>query len=97
MSEATCPVGPDSCDGRTYNRLNADYEPMHALCRFFLNNSGPTHERGDRPMLPFLVNMSRQLPTLLVGVVEGAPARRHLPGAAGEGPTWTKHPASTSI
>jgi 5-methylcytosine-specific restriction enzyme subunit McrC len=55
----TYPVGPDSCDGRTYNRLNADYEPMHALCRFFLNNSGPTHERGDRSMLPFLVNMSR--------------------------------------
>jgi hypothetical protein len=55
----TYPVGPESCDGRTYNRLNADYEPMHALCRFFLSNSGPTHERGDRAMLPFLVNMSR--------------------------------------
>ena len=39
--------------------MNADYEPMHALCRFFLSNSGPTHERGDRSMLPFLVNMSR--------------------------------------
>ena len=38
----TYPVGPGSCDGRTYNRLNADYEPMHALCKFFLNNSGPT-------------------------------------------------------
>lgn len=55
----TYPVGPDSCYGRTYNRLNADYEPMHALCRFFLENSGPTHERGDRSMLPFLVNMPR--------------------------------------
>ena len=42
-------VGPESCEGRTYNRLNADYEPMHALCRFFLNNSGPTHERGTGP------------------------------------------------
>jgi 5-methylcytosine-specific restriction enzyme subunit McrC len=52
-------VGPDSCVARSYNRLNADYEPMHALCRFFLENSGPTHERGDRSMLPFLVNMSR--------------------------------------
>ena len=55
----TYPVGPDSCVGRTYNRLNTDYEPMHALCRFFLENSGPAHERGDRSMLPFLVNMSR--------------------------------------
>jgi 5-methylcytosine-specific restriction enzyme subunit McrC len=55
----TYPVGPESCVGRTYNRLNADYEPMHALCRFFLENSGPTHERGDRSMFPFLVNMSR--------------------------------------
>jgi len=53
------PVGPERCEGRTYNRLNADYEPMHALCRFFLSNSGPTHERGDRSMLPFLVNMPR--------------------------------------
>jgi 5-methylcytosine-specific restriction enzyme subunit McrC len=55
----TYPLGPESCVGRTYNRLNADYEPMHALCRFFLENSGPTHEVGDRSMLPFLVNMSR--------------------------------------
>jgi 5-methylcytosine-specific restriction enzyme subunit McrC len=55
----TYPVGPESCVGRTYNRLNADYEPMHALCRFFLENSGPTHERGDRSMFPFLVDMSR--------------------------------------
>ena len=55
----TYPVGPDSCEERSYNRLNADYEPMHALCRFFLENSGPTHERGDRSMLLFLVNMPR--------------------------------------
>ena len=53
------PVGADRCVGRTYNRLNADYEPMHALCRFFLENSGPAHARGDRSMLPFLVNMPR--------------------------------------
>jgi 5-methylcytosine-specific restriction enzyme subunit McrC len=55
----TYPVGPESCVARLYNRLNADYEPMHALCRFFLENSGPTHERGDRSMLPFVVNMPR--------------------------------------
>jgi 5-methylcytosine-specific restriction enzyme subunit McrC len=31
---------------------------MHALCRFFLEHSGPTHQVGDREMLPFLVNMA---------------------------------------
>ncbi len=55
----THPLGPESCLGRNYDRLNADYEPMHALCRFFLDNSGPTYEAGDRAMLPFLVDMAR--------------------------------------
>ena len=50
---------PRDCVGRLYNRLNDDYHPMHALCRFFLEHSGPTHEMGDRTMLPFLVDMAR--------------------------------------
>ena len=45
------------CLGRLYNRLNKDYQPMHALCRFFLEHSGPTHDAGDRDMLPFMVHM----------------------------------------
>ncbi len=53
------PSDPDDCSGRLYNRLNEDYRPLHALCRFFLENSGPSHERGDRTMLPFLVDMDR--------------------------------------
>jgi 5-methylcytosine-specific restriction enzyme subunit McrC len=52
------PLGPDRCVDRLYNRLNEDYEPMHALCRFFLEHGGPIHERGERTMLPFLVEMS---------------------------------------
>lgn len=44
---------------RLYNRLNEDYEPLHALCRFFLENTGPSHNVGVRKMLPFLVNMDR--------------------------------------
>ena len=32
---------------------------MHALCRFFLEQSGPSHVAGDREMLPFLVDMAR--------------------------------------
>ena len=47
------------CVGRQYNRLNEDYRPLHALCRFFLDQSGPSHEIGEQAMLPFLVNMAR--------------------------------------
>lgn len=53
------PHTPRACVGRLYNRLNDDYQPLHALCRFFLEQSGPSHEMGDRRMLPFLVDMSR--------------------------------------
>jgi len=50
---------PRDCIARLYNRLNDDYQPLHALCRFFLDHSGPSHDLGDRTMLPFLVNMAR--------------------------------------
>jgi 5-methylcytosine-specific restriction enzyme subunit McrC len=53
------PHTADDCIKRLYNRLNDDYQPLHALCRFFLEQSGPSHERGDRKMLPFLVDMAR--------------------------------------
>jgi 5-methylcytosine-specific restriction enzyme subunit McrC len=56
---STMPFKACSCIGRLYNRLNDDYQPLHALCRFFLEHSGPGHEFGDRKMLPFLVNMER--------------------------------------
>ena len=56
---STMPFKPCNCIGRLYNRLNDDYKPLHALCRFFLEHSGPGHEFGDRKMLPFLVNMER--------------------------------------
>lgn len=52
------PFKGSACTGRPYNRLNSDYEPMHALCRFFLDHSGPSHRRGDHSMLPFLINMA---------------------------------------
>ncbi|MFQ5730168.1 MAG: McrC family protein [Waddliaceae bacterium] len=53
------PYNPKDCIGRIYNRLNDDYQPLHALCRFFLEHSGPNHKLGDRTVLPFLVNMER--------------------------------------
>jgi 5-methylcytosine-specific restriction enzyme subunit McrC len=49
----------DDCIGRKYNRLNEDYRPLHSLCRFFLENTGSSHERGENTMLPFLVDMAR--------------------------------------
>ncbi len=52
-------MSPSDCIGLLYNRLNEDYRPLHALCRFFLEHAGPSHESGDRTMLPFLVNMAR--------------------------------------
>jgi 5-methylcytosine-specific restriction enzyme subunit McrC len=53
------PKSPQVCVGRQYNRLNADYRLLHALCRFFLEQSGPSFEMGERSMLPFLVDMAR--------------------------------------
>lgn len=53
------PVSPVDCAGRPYHRLNEDYRPLHALCRLFLEHSGPGHPAGDRLMLPFLVNMEQ--------------------------------------
>jgi 5-methylcytosine-specific restriction enzyme subunit McrC len=51
------PFPPAACTGRRYNRLNEDYHPLHALCRFFLQQIGPSHRQGDRLVVPFLVNM----------------------------------------
>ena len=55
----TIPFNAQACEGRLYNRLNGDYEPLHALCRFFLEHMGPTHLTGERRMLPILVNMEQ--------------------------------------
>lgn len=53
------PCHPKICIGRQYNRLNEDYRPLHALCRFFLEHTAPSHETGANATLPFLVNMSQ--------------------------------------
>ncbi len=47
------------CAGRLYDRLNEDYRPLHSLCRFFLESTGPSHACGESEMLPFKVNMAR--------------------------------------
>jgi 5-methylcytosine-specific restriction enzyme subunit McrC len=53
------PISAGDCRNRTYNRLNQDYAPLHALCAFFLDQSGPGHTLGDQSMIPFLVDMAR--------------------------------------
>ncbi len=53
------PMAADRCVGRLYNRLNDDYRPLHALSRFFLEQSGPSHHIGDRQVMPFLIDMDR--------------------------------------
>ncbi|MFC1709761.1 McrC family protein [Candidatus Omnitrophota bacterium] len=53
------PFRSRDCIKRNYNRLNQDYQSLHALCRFFLENAGPSHEIGDYRMIPFIVDMDR--------------------------------------
>jgi 5-methylcytosine-specific restriction enzyme subunit McrC len=36
------PITAAMCVDRRYHRLNSDYAPLHALCRFSLAHSGPT-------------------------------------------------------
>ena len=53
------PFAPEACVDRLYNRLNEDYQPLHALCRFFLEHTGPALQSGEHRMLPFLLSMPR--------------------------------------
>lgn len=53
------PLTAVDCDRVQYQRLNEDYRPWHALCRFFLGATGPAGVQGDQPTVPFLVNMAQ--------------------------------------
>ncbi len=53
------PFQPQDCVGRPYTRLNQDYQPLHALCRFFLEHTGPAYGNGRHHLRPFLINMAR--------------------------------------
>lgn len=53
------PFSPDAMQLFTYQRLNADYAALHALCRFFLSHSGPGHHTGEQKMAAFMVDMAR--------------------------------------
>jgi len=45
------------CVNRFYHRLNDDYEPMHGLCRLFLEHLGPGINAGEHLFLPYIVDM----------------------------------------
>lgn len=53
------PIHARQCCNRSYSGLNADYRVLHALCRFFLEATGPTHQAGGHRNLPFLLDVGR--------------------------------------
>lgn len=52
------PVKGQDCVGRTYSRLNDDYEALHALSRFFIDRTGPTNRTGAYSSAPFVIDMA---------------------------------------
>jgi 5-methylcytosine-specific restriction enzyme subunit McrC len=50
---------PNDCVHRLYHRLNDDYSPMHGLCRFILEQAGPSTHPGDRTFIPFELDMRK--------------------------------------
>jgi 5-methylcytosine-specific restriction enzyme subunit McrC len=53
------PYQPGDCQNRSYSRLNQDYATLHALCRFFLEHTGPLLANGSHQFMPFLLNMAQ--------------------------------------
>jgi 5-methylcytosine-specific restriction enzyme subunit McrC len=47
------------CIGRFYHRLNDDYRPMHMLCRFLIEQTGPGTNVGNYDFLPFSLDMPK--------------------------------------
>ena len=56
-STGLAPVSLGQCADRLYHRLNADYQPLHALCRFFLEHSSPALGRGEHSLNAFMIYM----------------------------------------
>jgi 5-methylcytosine-specific restriction enzyme subunit McrC len=51
------PKNGGDCIDRFYHRLNDDYKPMHALCRFLIEHTGPGVEIGGHEFLPFSLDI----------------------------------------
>jgi len=52
-------VSASDCVGRSYNRLNSDYERLHWLCHFVLSGTVPTHTEGLAKLQAFVIQMPR--------------------------------------
>lgn len=72
------PFTANDCINRKYNRLNEDYHCLHSLCRFFLENTTPSHEKGNYNSLPFLVNMNQLYEKFIAAWL-----KQHLPPPLG--------------
>ncbi|MEZ4660024.1 MAG: hypothetical protein R2911_20905 [Caldilineaceae bacterium] len=59
-SVALQPCSVEQCHPRRYDRLNRDYQPLHALCAFFLRRVNPSLNEGEQDAPAFLVD-SEQL------------------------------------
>lgn len=46
-------------DQFVYNRLNVNYQPLHKLCRFFLEVTSPSDQSGPFDFQGFLLDMNR--------------------------------------
>lgn len=56
---------PSDCVSRLYNRLNADYQPMHGLCRLLLEHMGPGVKGGKHDFIPFMFFMPSLFETFI--------------------------------
>lgn len=65
------PFTARDCRHRAYSRLNEDYAPLHALCAFFLEASGPSHLPGATASVPFVVNMARLYEQFVAAWLQG--------------------------
>jgi 5-methylcytosine-specific restriction enzyme subunit McrC len=53
------PKDAHDCIERFYHRLNDDYKPMHGLCRFIIEHTGPGIGIGAQNFLPFSIDMPK--------------------------------------
>ena len=75
LAEVTPTNMPASAIGRfTYHRLNDDYQPIHRLCRLFIEGASLSEEAGPFNFRAFLVDMNRLFETFITEVLrESAP------------------------
>ena len=74
---------PRDCENRTYDRLTADYQTLHALARFFLERMGPGLASGEDVFVPFTVNMGHLFQEYVVACL-----KRHAPPGIAVSPQY---------